>query len=67
MKPSKETKAYWRAQNKHQSVWENETPITSDDVAYGIYLITQQRLQGHASGWIDGSNWVKRQMKKENK
>jgi hypothetical protein len=67
MKPSKETKAYWRAQNKRQTVWEKETPITSEDITYGTYQITQQRLQGHAAGWIDGANWVKRQMKKKGK
>jgi hypothetical protein len=57
---SKQNAAFWRSQNKLREKWEAERPITEPEKAYGQYLRTCERLQGHAAGWIAGVAWAKR-------
>jgi hypothetical protein len=59
----KQTKAFWRSQAKNQKKWEAEIPTTDAQKEYGQYLRTMERVQGHAAGWIDGVNWMRRQKK----
>ncbi len=56
----KQTKAYWRSQEKYRAKWMAEEPITDSEKNYGQHLRTCERLQGHAAGWIDGVNWMRR-------
>jgi hypothetical protein len=59
----KQQKAHWRNQEYWRVRWEAEQPITDAEKAYGQYLRTQERLQGHAAGWIAGVAWAKRNLK----
>lgn len=59
----KHTKAFWRSQERCRARWEAEKPITESEKAYGQYLRTIERLQGHAAGWIAGVAWARRQRK----
>jgi hypothetical protein len=63
----KQTKAFWRSEQRHREKWEAEKPITPGQKAYGQYLRTVERLQGHAAGWIAGVAWLKREMMKKQK
>lgn len=63
----KQTKAYWRAEQRHREKWEAETPQTPDAKAYGAYQIANERNQGFAAGWIAGVAWAKRQLRRPNK
>lgn len=57
----KQTRAYWRMQEKRRKAWLAETPVTETANACGQHFLTEERLQGHAAGWIDGVNWLRRQ------
>jgi hypothetical protein len=58
----KQMKAYWRSQEHWREKWEAEKSVLDDEKAYGQYQITNQRLQGHAAGWIAGVAWAKRNL-----
>lgn len=59
----RQTKAFWRSQEKNRRLWQAEKPVTDAEKAYGQYLRTCERLQGHAAGWIDGVNWARREQR----
>jgi hypothetical protein len=62
----KQTKAYWRSEQRHQEAWESEQPMTDAARSYGAYLIAQERVQGFAAGWIAGVAWAKREHRRSN-
>jgi hypothetical protein len=59
----KQQQAYWRNQEYWRVRWEAEQPSTDAEKAYGQYLRTVERLQGHAAGWLAGVAWARRNMK----
>lgn len=59
----KQTKAFWRSEEWLRRKWEAEKPVTKPEKAYGQYLRTCERLQGHAAGWIAGVAWARRNLK----
>lgn len=60
----KQTKAFWRSQDKNRTKWLAEAPVTKAEEAYGQWLRTSERMQGHAAGWIDGVAWARRNLGK---
>lgn len=60
----KQTKAFWRSENRNREKWQKEKPITLDQKTFGQYQRTIERLQGHAAGWIAGVAWAKRSLKR---
>jgi len=60
----KQQKAYWRGEERWRKEWESEEQLTEADKQYGVHQITQQRLRGYATGWLDGVAWAKRNQRK---
>jgi len=61
----RQTKAYWRSEQANRKRWMAEKPITGPEKTYGQFLRTEERLQGHAAGWIAGVRWAKAEAKRK--